>query len=803
MDILQSYSIDFAFLSETWLPNASNPIISIIESYGFNCFHSGQFGRGKGCFLLTPKKLTLSAKPKQYSFNSFDAVSLTLNDFSKTILICMYRPPVFGSQFNIFLDEFYDFASDLIINGNNFVICGDINIHWNIPTESYTYRFKDLLEEIGIHVTAPLVPTHNRGNTLDLIMSDPHTYSQIQLKSVESCLDISDHYPIFFQLDLSLNLNCNPSFKVIRKRNSKNVDLVQFNCDLDSALLEVQPNFSQSDNFESTLSQFTSTVTHCLDNHAPLHTKRVRNYNSDKPPWIDSYYQSERSKRRKLEKKYKRTKSLIDWNNYRAQSIICRNLVKSQRMQFYDVTFDKIEGDQKALFKFVNEITDSKKTDKKLPTHISDPTVLANQFNNFFIEKINKIRQTFQNSSHITDISDEAQTSSDARECLSTFSPCTDNELMDIIKASGIKLSPTDILPGPLMNNSIDTLLPYLTRLVNLSLASGSFDGLKDAVVRPLFKNGSTDYNDFSSYRPVSNLSFLSKLVERVVLSRLQRHMNSINYNCNTQFGYKKYHGTETLLLKLVNDLLVGLDSKSGVVLVLIDLSAAFDTVDHNKLLNILAKQLNIQGTALKWFKSYLKGRTQRVIIDNPLSEPLELQFGVPQGSVLGPILFNIYITSLSDVFCNAGFQTLSYADDNSGYQAFSLSSASRSLNVSVPQLLNDISNWMQNYYLQLNEDKTKIIVFGSRFFKSNLSINEVTTYNNEIISIVDQVKYLGVYLDDRLSMKGHINKITSQCYLNLSKIKSIRSFLSQQQCELLINATVTSRIDYSNALYF
>ena len=199
----------------------------------------------------------------------------------------------------------------------------------------------------------------------------------------------------------------------------------------------------------------------------------------------------------------------------------------------------------------------------------------------------------------------------------------------------------------------------------------------------------------------------------------------------------------------------------------------------------------------------YLKGRTQRVIIDNHLSEPLELQFGVPQGSVLGPILFNIYITSLSDVFCNAGFQTLSYADDNSGYQAFSLSSASRSLNVSVPQLLNDISNWMQNYYLQLNEDKTKIIVFGSRFFKSNLSINEVTTHNNEIISIVDQVKYLGVYLDDRLSMKGHINKITSQCYLNLSKIKSIRSFLSQQQCELLINATVTSRIDYSNALYF
>ena len=105
--------------------------------------------------------------------------------------------------------------------------------------------------------------------------------------------------------------------------------------------------------------------------------------------------------------------------------------------------------------------------------------------------------------------------------------------------------------------------------------------------------------------------------------------------------------------------------------------------------------------------------------------------------------------------------------------------------------------------FLQLNEDKTKIIVFGSKFFKNNLSIDHVTTSNGEIISIVNKVKYLGVRLDDHLSMKEHINKITSQCYLNLSKIKSIRSFLSQKQCEILINAAVTSRIDYSNALFF
>ena len=805
MDLLQCYSIDFAFLSETWLRNESNSTTALIESYGFTCYHSNCSGRGKGCAMLISSKLSsLCTGSTKYNFSSFDAVSINLNDSLKTTLICIYRFYKFGSFFNTFLDDFHDFACQLLLNGSNFVIGGDFNVHWNDSDESYTYRFQDLLDELGIQVTAPKVPTQSLGNTLDFILSNVSTLSKINLQSVESNLCISDHYPILFNIELQTQPIFRSTSKTVLRRDCKNVNIEQFNQDLESNLLELLDINSSSTSFKATLDTFSKNISDCLEDHAPLVSKIIKPNDCEKPPWIDGGYQIERAKRRQLEKRYKKTKSLHDWNNYRSQSILCRKLVKLKRKHFYGETLVKIDGNQKALFQFVNRITDSKKSsDNKLPNNIQDSAVLANKFNTFFIDKINRIRQTFQSptsntaepmESSVTDINDEY---------LTIFDPCTVDELKEIIKNSGIVVSPYDLLPGPLMKQSMNTLLPYLNKLVNLSLSSGNFDGLKDAIVRPLFKKDAKDINDFSNYRPVSNLTFLSKLVERVVLSRLQKHMDNINFNCSTQFGYKKHHGTETLLLKLVNDLLVGLDSRSGVVLVLIDLSAAFDTVCHNKLINILSNQLKIQGVALKWFKSYLKGRTQRVLIDDQLSEPLELSFGVPQGSVLGPILFNIYVSSLSNVFINSGFQTLSYADDNAGYQVFTMSSTNNVLNLSIPSLISNISNWMHQYFLKINEDKTKIIVFGSRYFKSNLTIDNVITDNNETIDIVNKVKYLGAYLDDSLSMKGHINKITSQCYSNLRKIKSIRSFLTQQQCELLINATVTSRIDYSNALFF
>ncbi len=290
------------------------------------------------------------------------------------------------------------------------------------------------------------------------------------------------------------------------------------------------------------------------------------------------------------------------------------------------------------------------------------------------------------------------------------FTSLHQQHLKHIISSYKLKCSPEDPIPAFLLKENVDFFIPFWLDIVNLSLEVGSMEGLKSAVIIPLIKDLSSlvDKEIFKNYRPVSNLLFLSKLIERVVDSRLDNHMSVNKLHDDHQFGYKKYHSTETLLLKIVNNLLLSCDNNMPSVVLLLDLSAAFDTVDHIKLLNILYSEIGLRGKAYNWCKSFLTDRTFRIKIGNSYSLVELLLYGVPQGSVLGPRFFNLYIRPLYKFLEPTKFDIDGFADDNQLVKRFLPAMQGHALGESIQCCLNSISKWMNEYFLRLNQDKKR-----------------------------------------------------------------------------------------------
>ena len=210
--------------------------------------------------------------------------------------------------------------------------------------------------------------------------------------------------------------------------------------------------------------------------------------------------------------------------------------------------------------------------------------------------------------------------------------------------------------------------------LINKSFEEGTFDGVKCSVIEPLLKKYNLDLEVRKNYRPVSKLPFFSKLAERLVLHRLETHMDKHALQESSQFGYKQYHSTETMMRGMMDEILKGFDENNATIIIFLDLSAAFDTIDFDKVVEISREEIGIVGNALKWFESFLTGRKHCVKIGDQNSDFLEVMYGAPQGSVLGPKLFSLNVRSQSLVFKKYLYKTSSFAEDSNGRIQFELS---------------------------------------------------------------------------------------------------------------------------------
>ena len=326
-------------------------------------------------------------------------------------------------------------------------------------------------------------------------------------------------------------------------------------------------------------------------------------------------------------------------------------------------------------------------------------------------------------------------------------------------------------------------------------------------IIRPLLKKLGLELIT-SNYRPVGNLPYLSKVLEKIVLARYD-HCDRHNLIPSFQLAHRPKHSCETSMVKLVNDLLWSMERKEATAVAVIDLSAAFDMVDHNILIDLLHETFGIGDKALRWFQSYLKNKYCKVKIGKDYSERNSLNFSVPQGSCAGPVLYLSYAVSISDVVSEVSeegdprpISLIGFADDHVMKKSYipTLEDDEELCIANIQACLFRVKKWMDSMRLKMNEGKTEFIIIGSghkiaKCSTTHLNVNNIEVQRSSVI------KYLGTHMDEKLSFKEHITAKCRTAAINFQRIKAIWQVLTEQAMETLALGTVMSHLDYCNAI--
>ena len=382
--------------------------------------------------------------------------------------------------------------------------------------------------------------------------------------------------------------------------------------------------------------------------------------------------------------------------------------------------------------------------------------------------------------------------------------PMTKKQVGIVIASLQSKSCELDAIPTTILKKMLPDVIPLITKIVNISLTEGCFcKDWKTAVVRPLLKCLGLQLI-LSNYRPVSNLTFVSKIVECCMLLQLSQHCNDYDLQPDYQSAYREHYSFETVVLKVSsNDILWAMEKQAVTSLVALDLSAAFDTVDHDILLSVLRNKYGIDGKDLKWFNEYLRPHSFKVAINGIYSKERNLEVSVPQGSCAGANIFNLYCSPLQDVVPK-DLQLSGFADDHSVRRSFKACNRQEEsdTNTSLENCLLNIKRWMDEARLKMNPAKTEFIYFGNTKQIQKCTISSINVAGDLILRS-DTIKYLGVWLDSELNFKMHVTKKCKAAMLNFIRIRSIRHLLSQDTTASLLLSLCISHLDYCNSILY
>ncbi len=718
-------------------------------------------------------------------------MSATIRADSPVSLTIVYRPPPSrrnGLTKGQFMEEFEEFVSQLALCPGPMIIVGDFNIHCDQSNDPEAMAFNGLLQAYGLqqHIQEH---THRAGHTLDLVIARD-TDTIIKASHVKPNLtEKFDHHTIF----CTLSLDHRPtSLAPVMYRQWKGVAPAALAADIASGLC------TSASDAETLLTSLNATLLQAADKHAPLKQRRLRTRPAK--PWYTAEIHAARLLRRRLETRWTKSGLEVDKQMYSDQCRSVVRLIDQAKAQFYRSKLSS--ASPRDMHKILNTLM--KPQQRVLPSDVSDVD-LARQFSAFFHDKVAGIRRALD-SAVVGSVPDPEHVKPPP---FSSWTPVSEEEIRKLIVSSPSKSSALDAIPAWLLKSEpiLTAVLPHLTSLVNSSLSSGHFPSvMKGALVTPILKKAGLDQNNLKHYRPISNLPCTAKLLERVAVKQLSDHMTQHGLHEPFQSAYRAGHSTETALLRVKADFDIAVDEGSGVVLVMLDLSAAFDTLDHKILLDRLSSWVGTSGPVHDWFVSYLDARSQTVDIGGARSSPTELSIGVPQGSVMGPAMFSVYILPLGAILRKHGICFHGYADDTQLYTRFSLRDPD-SLKEAIARLercLEEVRAWMLHNKLKLNDDKSELLIVAPRYYHDWISAAHPQVKIGDItIRPSATVRNLGVVLDSEMSMISQISALSRRANFYLRSISRIRGHLDNDTCAAAVRALVVSRLDYGNALLY
>ena len=819
MSYLEENYIQIAFIQESWIKKSDGHLHRQIEEFGYSVMSYRKPRRldlGGGVAIIFKKSLKIH-DVKVQKYRSFECIACKLLTEKGPILFSnIYRPDYsmknrytakfFVDEFSLLIDELNSYALPT-------VILGDFNFHIEVLFNTYicsaitTYETKkrneaqmliDVLENNDL-VQIVNKPTHEHGGILDLLiikngMTELDSWDIIE----KGIVCDSDHSTVRFNMHIKPLVH---EDKVTLQYNDfslldKKLFCEDFN---ESSLLSSTTHMNTDDTFDTVI----NTLSKIFVKQCPLQTKTVRKRNSFSKFWYTPDLLPLKRLKRQHERAYLKCKCLHHEELYDNTKRLYKDAMYLARSKYCAQVVEKNRSNPKSLYRTIKKLLGEDEV-SVYPSGRNHQE-LANEMGQYYSDKIKIIRSDIINE--YTDISSlyPRRNTISQPSSFNTFTNITNEETLDLIKDISDKHHPDDPIPVWLLKEKAEMFIPILRSAINKSFNQGIFpDSLKHGTVRPVLKNKDADIENFKNYRPVTNTTFLAKLVEKAANIQLVNYLESNNLFPTHQSAYRKQHSCETTMIKVIDDIQTLISQKKMVMLVLLDLSSAFDTIDQDILLFKLQNHYGISGKALNWIKTYLKGRTFSVRIENINGKKCLLIYGVPQGTILGPLLFVIYIHDIVLIAEKYGLHIELYADDSQWYMGFSPLSERSETVQKVQMCMSEVKSWMASNFLKVNFDKTDVIFLSNQLshsiFLGNISC---TIEGKEFINNPNQsVKSLGVQLDNSLSMKNMVMNCVKNCYFNLKKLGGIRNNLSKYDKLTMVKSYVISHLDYCNALY-